>query len=77
MKKIIKIILLILALIVLLVLLDSFQAKIFNNSPILHVRQYYEENNEIEYVDRGILVRHYKFNSGIQDTLFNWENTTY
>ena len=41
MEKIIKKILIVIAIIISVILLDTMQALIFNNSPIIRMRQYY------------------------------------
>ncbi len=73
MKNIVKIILVILTLFLLLIFVDSLQAKMFNNSPIIHKREHYQEYNSIKYIDKGILVIHYQYNDGKRNTYFNWE----
>ena len=30
-----------------------------------------------DYIDRGLLVNHYKYTNGNEMTIFVWENTTY
>ena len=68
-----KKIMILLLTIILLILLDSLQAKLFNNSPIIHKRQYTQEYNSVKYIDKGILVRYYHYNNGKGDAYFNWE----
>ena len=57
MKKSIKIILIIVLTIIGLILIDTIQAKIFNNSPIISFKEQLNDNGS--YVDKGILVNTY------------------
>ena len=56
MKKVIKIMLLIVGILVIVIILDTLQARLFKNSPIIHWKQSLDGNS---YVDRGILVDTY------------------
>ncbi len=56
MKKFIKIMLLIVGILVIVIILDTLQARLFKNSPIIHWKQVLDGNS---YVDRGILVDTY------------------
>lgn len=69
MKKGLKIFLIIVAVLVVLILVDTFQAKIFNNSPLLKIREYYN-GGETSYIDKGLLVNHYYCNNKEEKTLF-------
>ncbi len=71
-----KIILIIIVCIIFAVLLDSVCAKIFNSSPLLHVRKYYNNEN-IRYVDNGLLVKHYEYSNLKKLTIFVWQSITY
>ena len=77
MRKTIKYIVIIIVILFFLILIDSIQAKIFNSSPIIHVRKYYKGKGEVDYIDKGILVGYYKYIDGSSRTIFLWENTTY
>ena len=68
MKKII----LILIFIIVLLLLDNIQALLFNNSPIIKIRTYLDNNS---YVDKGLFVNtYYCYNS---DSASNIKGTKY
>ena len=69
MKKGLKIILIILVVLIGIIVLDTLQAKIFNNSPILHIREHINRCNEKDYIDKGIIVNHYNCNNEAK-TLF-------
>lgn len=73
MKKSIKIILTVLAIIVGIILIDTIQAKLFNNSPILKIVENYNRG-ELRQKNKGILVDTYINNGGVKTTLFKWEN---
>ena len=45
--------------IICIILIDTIQALIFNNSPILKMRALYD-GGQIHYIDKGILVDTYK-----------------
>ncbi len=69
MQKGIKITLIILSFLIGIVLLDTLQAKIFNNSPLLKIRQYYDEEKNY-YIDKGLFVNHYYCSEKEEKTLF-------
>ncbi len=69
MKKAFKIILFI---VIGIIFLDTFQAKIFNNSPFLKVVENYKEGNLLRK-DKGILVDTYVFKDGEKVTAYKWE----
>ena len=77
MRKVIKYIVIIIVILISIILVYSMQAKIFNNRPIIHVRKYYKDYGEVDYIDKGILVSFYKYTDGSGRTIFSWENTTY
>lgn len=52
--------------------MDTFQAKIFNNSPFLKVVENYKEGNILRK-DKGILVEAYVFKDGEKVTAYKWE----
>ncbi len=72
MKKVLKIVLIVLGVLVLLVALDTLQAKVFDNSPILKIKETVGEGNTI---DKGLLVNHYKCDNGESKTV--WKNAKY
>lgn len=57
MKKKIKNSIIIISVIIIMILLDTIQAIIFKNSPVLSLRDIYKDNTS--YVDRGILINTY------------------
>ncbi|MBE5820400.1 MAG: hypothetical protein E7310_06285 [Clostridiales bacterium] len=62
-----KKILIIIGIIIGIILLDSIQALVFDNSPILKIREYYN-GGDLNYKDKGILVDTYCGTNGIKDT---------
>ena len=77
MEKIIKKILIVIAIIISVILLDTMQAVVFNNSPIIHTRQYYVGEGPIYYIDDGIFVRHYAYRDGRSKTIYRWTTILY
>ncbi len=69
MKKGLKITLIIIVGLIVLILVDTLQAKVFNNSPLLKIREYYN-GGETYYIDKGLLVNHYYCNDSEEKTLF-------
>ena len=69
MKKYTKITLIIFIVLIGLILLDTIQAKIFNNSPILKIREEYNLGSTY-YIDKGLLVNHYYCKNKEEKTLF-------
>ena len=69
MKKGLKITLIIIVGLIVLILVDTLQAKVFNNSPLLKIREYYN-GGETYYIDKGLLVNHYCCNDSEEKTLF-------
>ncbi len=76
MKKGLKITLIVLGVLIGIIAIDTIQAKVFNNSPLLKIRDNLDGGN-IDYIDKGLLVTHYKYTDGDEMTIFVWENTTY
>lgn len=74
MKKILRFISIILVILVGIVILDTFQANILNNSPILRIREDYNGGNTY-YIDKGILVDHYYCSNKKEKTV--WKKTKY
>ena len=57
MKKYFKIALIIIGILICIILIDSLQARLFKNSPIISIRKELEDDDS--YVDRGILLDTY------------------
>ena len=74
MNKTLKIIIITLVAIVLVILIDTVQALVFNNSPILKIKQHYN-GGTLYCKDVGILVDTYKCVSGKKQTVV--KGTTY
>ncbi len=72
MKKSIKVILIILIVLVIVVLVDTMQAKIFDNSPLIKIR-YNRDGGNVDYIDKGIFVYTYVFTNGEKVTVYRWE----
>ena len=77
MKKSLKITFIVLGVLVGLIAIDTLQAKIFDHSPIIHVRKYYHNANGVYYIDQGIFVNYYKYVGRKGQTLFVWDDVTY
>lgn len=75
-KKINKNIIIITIALIVIIIADSIQAKVFNKSPIIHVRKFYN-GGCINYVDMGIFVNTYKYSDGETQTVFCWESIFY
>ena len=56
MKKVLKIVVITLVVIISIILLDSLQALLFNNSPIIKLRN---KDNDMYWIDQGVLVDTY------------------
>lgn len=69
MKKSLKIIIPFIIILILFILLDTLQAIIFNNAPLLKTRKNYNDSTII-YVDKGIIVNHYYYANKEKSTLF-------
>ena len=76
MKKNIKIILIVLSVLVGIILLDTLQAKVFNNKPIIKIVEYYDGGNFYQK-HKGILVDTYVYTDGSQKTYYKWTNRLY
>ncbi len=74
MKKGLKITLIVLGILVGIIELDTIQAKVFNNSPLLHKREYTCPNDKTYYIDKGLFVNHY-YCSNVNETLFKNDKT--
>ncbi len=78
MKKSLKITIIIIVIIVGIIVLDTIQAKMFDNSPLLKIREYYNGGNikdgtNLYCVDNGILVKAYQYGNGHRNVVFRWE----
>ena len=74
MKKGLKITLIVLGVLVGIVALDTLQAKIFDNSPILKIRDNLD-GGSIDYIDKGIFVNHYHCNNN--EDVTTWKGTKF
>ena len=72
MKSKVKIILIVICILIVIILLDTIQALIFNNNPILKIREDYN-GGSLYYIDKGILVKAYQYIDGKKDVVFRWE----
>jgi len=72
MSKDVKIFLIIIIVLLVFILIDSVQAKLFNNRPILKLVEDYNGGN-LYQKDKGIFVYTYIFTDGTQKTVFRWE----
>ena len=76
MKKTVKIIVIILGVLILLLLIDTTQAKVFDNKPIIKVVEDYNGGN-LYQKHKGVLVDTYVYTDGEQKTVFKWEKYSY
>ena len=67
MKKNLKIILITVIVLISIVLLDTLQALIFENNPIIKIKEYYN-GGDLNYKSKGILVDTYNCTNGEKDT---------
>lgn len=72
MNKTLKITIITLVAIVIAILIDTIQALVFNNSPILKIMEHYN-GGALYCIDRGILVDTYKCVSGKKQTVVKGE----
>lgn len=75
MNKTLKIIIITIVTIVLVILIDTIQALVFNNSPILKIMEHYN-GGALYCIDRGILVDTYKCVSGKRHTVVKGSSYT-
>lgn len=68
MKKVIKKASIIIGIVVAVLVLDSIQALVFDNSPFIKVRKYYN-GGDLYYKDGGLLVETYCGTNGNKDTV--------
>ncbi len=74
MKKGLKITLIVLGVLLGIVVLDTLQAKIFDNSPLIKIRKNFKDGY-VQYMDKGILVNHYHCVNNDEKT--TWKSTKY
>ena len=74
MKKDLKITLIVLGVLVGVVALDTLQAKIFDNSPIIRIRKNLD-GGSIDYIDKGIFVNHYHCNNN--ENVTTWKGAKF
>ena len=72
MKKGIKIFLIIFVILVIAILVDTIQAKVFDNRPLIKITESYNGGN-VYQKDNGIFVYTYVFTNGEKVTVFRWE----
>lgn len=72
MKKVAKVLLIVFGILIGILLIDTIQAKIFNNKPILKVVEYYNGGN-LYQKDKSLLVDTYTCTNGKKETIFKWE----
>lgn len=58
MKKSLKIMFIIIAVVVGIIVMDTIQAIVFNNSPLLKIRENFN-GGSTNYIDKGLVVNHY------------------
>lgn len=69
MKKSLKITLIILSIIIGIIVLDTIQALVFNNSPIIKIRENID-GGSADYIDKGLFVNHYYCLNNEEKTVF-------
>ena len=74
MNKGLKITLIVLLVLIGIIAIDTIQAKIFNNSPILKIRENLD-GGTIDYIDKGLFVNHYKCNNN--EKITTWKGTKF
>ncbi len=74
MKKGLKITLIVLGILIGIVVLDTLQAKVFGNSPLLKIRDNFD-GGTLDYIDKGIFVNHYHCNNN--EDVTTWKGTKF
>ena len=74
MKKGLKITLIVIGVLVGIITLDTLQAKIFDNSPLLKIRDNLD-GGTLDYIDKGIFVNHYHCTNNEKVT--TWKGTKF
>ena len=72
MKKGFKITLIVFSVLLGIVIIDTLQAKIFDNAPLLKIRENLGKEKNY-YIDKGILTNYYHCNSDDKNTTWKWE----
>ena len=72
MKKSLKITLIVLGVLLGIILIDTIQAKIFDNSPLLKIRDNLD-GGSTDYIDKGLFVNHYHCNNNEKVTTWKGE----
>ena len=72
MEKGSKIFLIIFAILLITILVDTIQARVFDNRPLIKMR-YNLDGGNVDFVDKGIFVYTYVFTNGEKVTVFRWE----
>ena len=75
MKKGLKITLIVLGVLVGVIIFDTLQAKIFDNSPLLKIRDNLD-GGSTDYIDKGLFVNHYHCNNNEKVTTWKKEKYT-
>ena len=57
---------------IVIVLVDTIQAKVFDNNPLIKIR-YNRDGGNVDYVDKGVFVYTYVFTNKEKVTVFRWE----
>ena len=71
MKKGLKITLIVLSILLGIVIIDTLQAKIFDNAPLLKIRENLDKEND-SYIDKGILTNYYHCSNDEKNTTWKW-----
>ncbi len=74
MKKGLKITLIVLGVLIGIVVLDTLQAKVFDNIPLLKIRDNLD-GGSTDYIDKGIFVNHYHCNNN--EDVTTWKGTKF
>lgn len=67
-----KTILIILSLLIGIIIIDTLQAKIYNNRPLIKITEYYDSGNLLKK-DKGLFVYTYVFQKDKKVTVYKWE----
>ena len=65
---------LIILVVISIVLIDTVQAKIFNNRPVISIVEDYN-GGDLYQKSKGLLVDTYIYTDGCQEAIFKWENS--
>ena len=75
MKKYVKIILIIIGILLIFLVIDTLQAKLLNNSPLIKISKNIDGSN-LDRLDVGILTKTYYCVEDTKKTIFKWEEYT-